>query len=611
MYYIQNCTESKNKEEDDVKHEIQEEVQGVDINSMDMSVDKEIMVAVWLSEEVELNEYVELFIENGFNDMDTIKGIKIEDLEAIGITKQGHKRKIIMAVEKLNGDSIEEDQVDDNDRDIDVEYDWTAFQSKKDNDAEVNEATDSEQDEQEENEQVAYEYYDGQPEEIDAEQQEQSVNVKVLQDVNVNVDQMEEPSMPDAINNGEQFGEGEGEPDAPELDEVESKDQQHEVIRDQIRNEIITATQSMSEQPSTNPFDNYSSNPFANTHKSEPTIISQPNEDTLSHGWGVAYTPDNKPYYQNEITKETQWERPTSTEEPIVRAHTAQSPTVILVQPLQPAVIVQQPTDFMHMASETEIVMRKDTNMSEKEETNIAHTRSLSMGSNISRKSRTSQHSRKESDIDLMRASTSRFNIIKSNISLHIYVFLFMVTDFYIRSMPIVCFVASLPCPSIEEFCWSRTIAFVAIFGCLIIFEFRMNQTMRIKKKPYSSDKFVLNVFSVSIFSAFYNLLCLLDILEDDPFYGRSVIFRKFMQEHIIRIILSVVICITGIVATNSSFVDIGGALYTVNTSLYAIIMVFAVGYVGCLFVHICLLLRVRKIFPDAREMGIMDIWRR
>ena len=71
---------------------------------------------------------------------------------------------------------------------------------------------------------------------------------------------------------------------------------------------------------------------------------------------------------------------------------------------------------------------------------------------------------------------------------------------------------------------------------------------MRIKEEPYSTNSFIFNTFSVSLFSSFYNLLCSLTILKDDIFYGKSVIWDSFMIEHKIRIGFSMMVSVASMV---------------------------------------------------------------
>lgn len=47
------------------------------------------------------NDYNELFIENGVEDLETVKLLKIDDLKSMGIHKIGHRLKIMHQIEKL------------------------------------------------------------------------------------------------------------------------------------------------------------------------------------------------------------------------------------------------------------------------------------------------------------------------------------------------------------------------------------------------------------------------------------------------------------------------------------------------------------------------------
>eukprot|EP01084_Bolivina_argentea_P051934 95451_1 len=63
-------------------------------------------VILWLRDEVELPEYIPIFIENGFDDMRAIKIMDKDDLDEIGIQKLGHKKRIIFCIEELNKKSL-------------------------------------------------------------------------------------------------------------------------------------------------------------------------------------------------------------------------------------------------------------------------------------------------------------------------------------------------------------------------------------------------------------------------------------------------------------------------------------------------------------------------
>ena len=114
-----------------------------------------------------------------------------------------------------------------------------------------------------------------------------------------------------------------------------------------------------------------------------------------------------------------------------------------------------------------------------------------------------------------------------------------MVSDFYIRSIPLICLMALIHCDDNDGICVPRVAIFTLLFGSLLIFEFIMNKRMRII--TYSSNIFISQIVFVSIFSSFYSLLSSLDVLKDDLFYGKSVEYRSFMVEHKMRIGLSVI----------------------------------------------------------------------
>ena len=58
-------------------------------------------VIVWLRNVVKLPEYIDLFMESGMDDMSIIEDIKMNELNLMGITKLGHKMKILKEIMKL------------------------------------------------------------------------------------------------------------------------------------------------------------------------------------------------------------------------------------------------------------------------------------------------------------------------------------------------------------------------------------------------------------------------------------------------------------------------------------------------------------------------------
>merc|ERR1711972_782195 len=57
----------------------------------------------WMTSTVKLPEYTELLIENGFDRMEMFDNLSMEDLNLMGITKIGHRKRILAEAQKLNG----------------------------------------------------------------------------------------------------------------------------------------------------------------------------------------------------------------------------------------------------------------------------------------------------------------------------------------------------------------------------------------------------------------------------------------------------------------------------------------------------------------------------
>eukprot|EP01083_Nonionella_stella_P149421 474602_1 len=63
------------------------------------------IVRKWLKNEVNLEQYFDTFIENGFEDLDVIKTLNMKVLNMIQIEKIGHQMKILQAVARLEKES--------------------------------------------------------------------------------------------------------------------------------------------------------------------------------------------------------------------------------------------------------------------------------------------------------------------------------------------------------------------------------------------------------------------------------------------------------------------------------------------------------------------------
>jgi len=127
-----------------------------------------------------------------------------------------------------------------------------------------------------------------------------------------------------------------------------------------------------------------------------------------------------------------------------------------------------------------------------------------------------------------------QFSKVMKDKRLFLCLYGFLVSDLFIRSIPLIMLMASIPSDM-----W-RISTFIIVFVALALFEFVMNTRMRIPK--YQRFDFIIQIFAVSILSSFYNLLCTLDLLKNDGFFGKSVAFKAFIFEHKIRIGLSLIV---------------------------------------------------------------------
>eukprot|EP01084_Bolivina_argentea_P133447 235512_1 len=96
--------EQKDDNLSDIKKEMEMMKQNIQ-NLMDRNnspkPEKENAVNVWLRDVVKLPEYIDLFMQNGMDDMTVIEDITMNELNQIGIDKLGHKMRILKAVAKL------------------------------------------------------------------------------------------------------------------------------------------------------------------------------------------------------------------------------------------------------------------------------------------------------------------------------------------------------------------------------------------------------------------------------------------------------------------------------------------------------------------------------
>eukprot|EP01084_Bolivina_argentea_P314598 544911_1 len=138
----------------------------------------------------------------------------------------------------------------------------------------------------------------------------------------------------------------------------------------------------------------------------------------------------------------------------------------------------------------------------------------------------------------------NQFGHVLDDKLLFLNIYGFMMSDFYVRSIPFVAFLSAIPCNDDDSICMGRTSLFIFSILFLLILEFICNYKMRVSESGYRSIKFIFQIFAISILSSFYNLLCTLEILKDESFFGQSVQFKQFLVEHRIRMGLSTILLI-------------------------------------------------------------------
>ena len=56
----------------------------------------------WLKDEVKLGQYANMFIDDGFDMIETVMTMNEDDLMEMGISKKGHRRRILLCIERRN-----------------------------------------------------------------------------------------------------------------------------------------------------------------------------------------------------------------------------------------------------------------------------------------------------------------------------------------------------------------------------------------------------------------------------------------------------------------------------------------------------------------------------
>merc|ERR1712154_315663 len=63
-------------------------------------VDERALVSKWMTEDVRLPQYIDVFFENGLEDTEVILTLTNDDLKDIGVKILGHRKKIMLHIKK-------------------------------------------------------------------------------------------------------------------------------------------------------------------------------------------------------------------------------------------------------------------------------------------------------------------------------------------------------------------------------------------------------------------------------------------------------------------------------------------------------------------------------
>jgi len=198
----------------------------------------------------------------------------------------------------------------------------------------------------------------------------------------------------------------------------------------------------------------------------------------------------------------------------------------------------------------------------------------------------------RKSTISMMKDT---YDIAYNNKITFLFIYLYMISDFYIRTYPIIGIIAFFNNNNIKKslLVWLVYVAIIGIYSyCMCYYMRKYTKNLMLK-----SHKFLIKIFFVTIFSSFYNLLCCIHFLEKDNYFGLSVQFNRHLLEHIIKIILS-------ILAYVSLFALIGH--YNADQSDIIDLLPFLVLYIVFLIINIVSIYWIRAYIVSNENKKIV-----
>ena len=123
---------------------------------------------------------------------------------------------------------------------------------------------------------------------------------------------------------------------------------------------------------------------------------------------------------------------------------------------------------------------------------------------------------------------------VVENHTLFIGVYLFVFTDFIIRTFPVIAIIAIINGNKGRFF---ASIASILLFGVLGIYEYFANKWIQLDK-----TKNIVLIFMVSVLSSFYSLMSSLNILNNNEYLVKCVDSKKFILTQLLRLGFSIIL---------------------------------------------------------------------
>jgi len=99
------------EEQQDTMPDEEDEVQSNGDQAHEDEYDQRFALKAWFQNQVKLGQYFDVFVENGLEDMQIVSDLTDNELNLIGVTKLGHRKKILSEIQKYKQSISHESQI--------------------------------------------------------------------------------------------------------------------------------------------------------------------------------------------------------------------------------------------------------------------------------------------------------------------------------------------------------------------------------------------------------------------------------------------------------------------------------------------------------------------